>query len=120
MRLEKDRHGRYSSVRLALIADRPREDDREVHAIGSGDLELSRTGGVREAAGEEWDRMSRWFNDVGYEADIPAVRKLYPQLTTFEQYLRNSPSWRGRADRAPAVERGRGESTTVDAPRTAP
>jgi hypothetical protein len=29
------------------------------------------------------------LNEVGYEADIAALREEYPKLTTFEQYLRN-------------------------------
>lgn len=41
----------------------------------------------RQASGEEFTTMSRWFEDVGYNADLTALRKEYP-LTTFEQYLR--------------------------------
>jgi hypothetical protein len=33
--------------------------------------------------------MYEWSNEVGYEADIATLRKEYPGLTTFEQYLRN-------------------------------
>jgi len=42
----------------------------------------------REAAGEEYAHMYRWFEDVGYEADVPALRRVATQLTSFEQYLR--------------------------------
>jgi nucleoside-diphosphate-sugar epimerase len=35
-----------------------------------------------------------WFNDVGYEADIAALRQEYPELTIFERYLR-SHGWEG-------------------------
>lgn len=41
-----------------------------------------------EQMGEEYAVMYRWFNDVGYEADIAALRQESPELTTFEQYLR--------------------------------
>lgn len=41
-----------------------------------------------EQMGEEYAVMYRWFNDVGYEADIAALREEYPELTTFERYLR--------------------------------
>ncbi len=41
-----------------------------------------------EQMGEEYAVMYRWFNDVGYEADIAALRREYPELTTFERYLR--------------------------------
>jgi uncharacterized protein YbjT (DUF2867 family) len=47
-----------------------------------------------EQMGEESTVMYRWFNDVGYEADIAALRQVYPELTTFEQYLR-SHGWEG-------------------------
>ena len=43
----------------------------------------------REAYGEGLAVMYEWFNEVGYEADIAALREEYPKLTTFEQYLRN-------------------------------
>ncbi len=42
----------------------------------------------REQMGEELAVMYEWFNDVGYEADILALRSEYPELTTLEQYLR--------------------------------
>lgn len=32
--------------------------------------------------------MMAWFNDHGYNADIPALRKLLPGLLTLEQFLR--------------------------------
>jgi uncharacterized protein YbjT (DUF2867 family) len=38
-------------------------------------------------AGEEMTTMFQWFNNVGYEADIAAVRSYYPGLKTLEQYL---------------------------------
>lgn len=41
----------------------------------------------RQASGEEFTSMLRWFEDVGYDADLVALRNEYP-LTTFEQYLR--------------------------------
>jgi uncharacterized protein YbjT (DUF2867 family) len=50
----------------------------------------------RKAAGEEYAKMYRWFNEVGYEARIPALRADYPALTSFEQYLRQN-GWEGAA-----------------------
>jgi uncharacterized protein YbjT (DUF2867 family) len=47
-----------------------------------------------EQMGEEYAVQYRWFNDVGYEADIAALRREYPELTTFERYLR-SHGWEG-------------------------
>lgn len=48
----------------------------------------------RKAAGEEYHTMYRWFQEVGYDVDIPALRREAPQLTDFEQYLRQS-GWEG-------------------------
>jgi uncharacterized protein YbjT (DUF2867 family) len=44
----------------------------------------------RRTAGDEVTRMYEWFDEEGYEADISALHKEYPGLTTFEQYLRQS------------------------------
>ena len=42
----------------------------------------------RQNAGEEMTKMYRWFQDVGYHADIPALRREYPNLSTLEKVLR--------------------------------
>ena len=39
---------------------------------------------------EEMLAMFRFFNAEGYDADIPALRKLHPRLLTLEQYLRKN------------------------------
>ena len=31
--------------------------------------------------------MLRWFDEVGYDVDIPALRARYPGLLTYEQFL---------------------------------
>jgi uncharacterized protein YbjT (DUF2867 family) len=46
-----------------------------------------------EAAGAEMAAMYRWFSDVGYNADIAALRREYPRLATLEQVLRTQ-DWR--------------------------
>jgi hypothetical protein len=50
-----------------------------------------------EQMGEEYAVMYRWFNDMVYEANIAALRREYPELTTelttFEQYLGHG--WEG-------------------------
>lgn len=54
----------------------------------------------RAAAGDEYHDMFRWFQDVGYNADIPALLREGVSLTRFEEYLRNS-GWAGaRPDEA--------------------
>ncbi|MGI8911475.1 MAG: NmrA/HSCARG family protein [Rubrobacteraceae bacterium] len=47
-----------------------------------------------EQMGEEFAVMYRWFDDVGYEADIGALRSEYPGLTGLEDYLRGH-GWEG-------------------------
>lgn len=39
---------------------------------------------------EGMDVMIAWFNEKGYEAEIPALRNAYPSLMTFESWLRQS------------------------------
>lgn len=34
--------------------------------------------------------MFQFFNGQGYDADIPALRKMYPPLKTLEKYLRET------------------------------
>lgn len=47
----------------------------------------------RQVAGEEYYQMYRWFQDVGYNADVRTLRQIYPGLHTFEGYLREA-GWR--------------------------
>ena len=42
------------------------------------------------ASPEEGAAMFNFFNGDGYDADIPALRKLHPGLLTLEQYLRKN------------------------------
>lgn len=50
----------------------------------------------RRTSGEEQATMFTWFNQVGYGADLPTLRAIYPALTTLEQWLRRT-GWRGAA-----------------------
>jgi len=50
----------------------------------------------RRTSGEEQATMFTWFNQVGYGADLPILRAIYPALTTLEQWLRRT-GWRGAA-----------------------
>ena len=47
-----------------------------------------------EQMGEEYAVMYRWFNEVGYEADVGALRREHPGLIDFEGYLRGH-GWEG-------------------------
>jgi len=53
---------------------------------------------VRLVLGKEFYQMFRWFNAEGFKADIPDLRRRYPeiQLQTLEQWLRNE-GWHKRA-----------------------
>jgi uncharacterized protein YbjT (DUF2867 family) len=59
---------------------------------------------VRVALGREFYQMFRWFNAGGFQADIAALRRDYPQLRlrTLEDWLREE-GWTGR--RAVSVKR---------------
>ncbi len=61
---------------------------------------------VRLALGKEFYQMFRWFNESGFKADIPGLRKRYPEihLHTLEEWLR-AEGWHKRARhvRAPKV-----------------
>jgi hypothetical protein len=41
-------------------------------------------------AGRETEQMFRWFQDVGFHVNIPAVRQEYPKLTTFDSWLNSN------------------------------
>jgi uncharacterized protein YbjT (DUF2867 family) len=46
------------------------------------------TGGSGRRSDEEMKAMFIFFNGQAYDADIPALRKLHPELLTLEEYLR--------------------------------
>jgi uncharacterized protein YbjT (DUF2867 family) len=58
---------------------------------------------VRILLGREFYAMFRWFNEAGYKADIPGLRRTYPEvhLHTLEEWLRNE-GWHKRAKRVRA------------------
>ncbi len=53
---------------------------------------------VRLILGKEFYMMFRWFNEAGFKADIPGLRRAYPEihLHTLEEWLRNE-GWHKRA-----------------------
>ena len=53
---------------------------------------------VRLVLGKEFYQMFRWFNDAGFSADIPGLRRRYPEvrLRTLEEWLREE-GWHKRA-----------------------
>jgi uncharacterized protein YbjT (DUF2867 family) len=55
---------------------------------------------VRLLLGKEFYQMFRWFNQSGFKANIPELRRKYPevQLQTLEEWLR-SEGWHKRARR---------------------
>jgi len=56
----------------------------------------------RKAAGDEYHAMFRWFQDVGYNADISVLREEYAELTDFPAYLRQH-GWQDAARNRPAA-----------------
>jgi uncharacterized protein YbjT (DUF2867 family) len=54
---------------------------------------------------EEGQKMVRWFNEVGYQADIHALRQAYPALRTFEQFLRDN-GWENAHPQAASAQWG--------------
>jgi uncharacterized protein YbjT (DUF2867 family) len=48
------------------------------------------SGGPGRRSEEEMIAMFNFFNGEGYDADIPALRKIHPGLMTLEQYLRKN------------------------------
>jgi len=55
---------------------------------------------VRLVLGKEFYQMFRWFNEAGFQADIPTLRRKYPEvpLRTLEEWLR-AEGWHKRARR---------------------
>ncbi len=53
---------------------------------------------VRLVLGKEFYQMFRWFNDAGFQANIPELRRKYPevQLKSLEDWLR-AEGWHKRA-----------------------
>jgi uncharacterized protein YbjT (DUF2867 family) len=53
---------------------------------------------VRLFLGKEFYQMFRWFNDAGFQADIPSLRRNYPEvhLLTLEEWLIQE-GWHKRA-----------------------
>jgi uncharacterized protein YbjT (DUF2867 family) len=45
---------------------------------------------VRRVMGKEWHQMFVWSNNGGFQSDIPALRRDYPEvhLTSLEEWLR--------------------------------
>lgn len=58
---------------------------------------------VRLVLGKEFYLMFRWFNEAGFKADIPGLRRAYPDihLHTLEEWLREE-GWQKRAKRVRA------------------
>lgn len=58
---------------------------------------------VRLVLGKEFYLMFRWFNEAGFKADIPGLRRKYPEvhLHTLEEWLREE-GWHKRAKRVRA------------------
>jgi len=58
----------------------------------------------RRTGGEELATTFTWFNQVGFGADLHALRAIYPALTTLEEWLRRT-GWQGAATAAGSATR---------------
>lgn len=56
-------------------------------------------GSLIKTMSHEMGSMFRWFEDVGFAADIPALRKEAPQMKTFGQWLVESSQFKDEAVR---------------------
>jgi uncharacterized protein YbjT (DUF2867 family) len=56
---------------------------------------------TRLSMGKEWYQMFLWLKESGFQADIPALRRDYPEvpLTSLEKWLRRE-GWKGRSKMA--------------------
>jgi uncharacterized protein YbjT (DUF2867 family) len=54
----------------------------------------------RNTMGGEYYDMMRWFEDVGYNADITALRAMYPDLVDLNAYLQRA-RWAGKQPSQP-------------------
>jgi uncharacterized protein YbjT (DUF2867 family) len=54
---------------------------------------------TRLSMGKEWYQMFSWLKESGFQADIPALRRDYPEvpLTSLEEWLRRE-GWEGRGE----------------------
>jgi uncharacterized protein YbjT (DUF2867 family) len=74
----------------------PQIADHFSRAIGRPVRLVSPAAAPGRPGDEERARMWRFFNEEGYAADIPALRRLHPGLRTFERWLGESGWASGR------------------------
>jgi uncharacterized protein YbjT (DUF2867 family) len=79
-----------SMAELAAAFSRVSGKEVRYQQVGWDDFE--------KKAGPELTTMYKWFQNVGYDVDIAAVRQEYPQLTSFERWLQTN--WRTAAGAA--------------------
>ena len=85
---------------LGLVSERPGQP--VVHRQVSWEQ-------YEQEAGSEMTQMTKWFQDVGYSADVAELRARYPDLTSAKTFLASLPASRAcllRLQRA-AGEQGR-------------
>jgi uncharacterized protein YbjT (DUF2867 family) len=70
---------------------------------------------VRLFLGKEFYQMFRWFNEEGFRADIPALRKAYPEvpLMDLETWLRRE-GWHKRARKVVPPRQSHGGELRID------
>lgn len=84
---------KYFGQRLELAGDELTESqiaETFAKVIGRPVKLAPPSGNGRRASAEEMAAMFNFFNGKGYDADIPALRKIHPGLLTLEKYLRKN------------------------------
>ena len=82
-----------TAATFAKVIGRPEVLEKPIPGAGRG-----------ARPGEEMKAMFNFFNGEGYDADIPALRKIHPGLLTLEQWLRKN-GWEN-AQPVPEQEQG--------------
>jgi uncharacterized protein YbjT (DUF2867 family) len=83
----------YNGKTIELAGDEltePQVAEMFTKVIGRPVTLTAPTSGWGNASEEEMKAAYDFFNGEGYDADIPALRKLHPTLLNFEQYLRKN------------------------------
>ena len=49
---------------------------------------------LKLAMSDELGKMFAWFKEVGYGVDVPALKKQYPFLKDWRQWLEEESAWK--------------------------
>ena len=88
----------YANAEMALAGDSVTyEQAAEIFKQKTGQTMPTTYGLIARAflwGTKDLGMMFRWFGTDGFEADIPALRKLHPEMLTFGDWLEQKSSWK--------------------------